>query len=277
MISVKPLYIIVACLFYQTLFRALSEQICKRQESIFGKMLKGFVYRRVNVSSPTECLQACNDDLRCHSFNYVFAQDLCELNNRTKEARPANFVPNVHRYYFKRSTEAVLLGSIPELPAISCKEIKASDGERAVSGNYWFNSVIPGKTIQLFCDMDLEDADECKNSSTPVCHTNAKCQNTIGSFVCSCEPGFSGNAKTCWDINECISSPCDPNATCQNNEGSYVCSCNSGYAGDGTRCEVAVKSCSAYRARTETADGNYLIGIGESLFSITSASSAALE
>ncbi|XP_068749185.1 signal peptide, CUB and EGF-like domain-containing protein 2 [Montipora capricornis] len=85
--------------------------------------------------------------------------------------------------------------------------------------------------------MDLEDADECKNSSTPVCHTNAKCQNTIGSFVCSCEPGFSGNAKTCWDINECISSPCDPNATCQNNEGSYVCSCNSGYAGDGTRCE----------------------------------------
>ena len=44
----------------------------------------------------------------------------------------------------------------------------------------------------------LSDADECKNSSTPVCHTNAKCQNTIGSFVCSCEPGFSGNAKTCW-------------------------------------------------------------------------------
>ena len=50
----------------------------------------------------------------------------------------------------------MLLGSIPELPAISCKEIKASDGERGVSGNYWFNSVIPGKTIQLYCDMDLE-------------------------------------------------------------------------------------------------------------------------
>lgn len=50
---------------------------------------------------------------------------------------------------------AVQLGSIPELPAISCKEIKASDGERGVSGNYWFDSVIPGKTILLYCDMDI--------------------------------------------------------------------------------------------------------------------------
>lgn len=43
----------------------------------------------------------------------------------------------------------------------------------------------------------LSDADECKNSSIPVCHSNAACHNTIGSFVCSCVLGFYGNGKTC--------------------------------------------------------------------------------
>ena len=38
------------------------------------------------------------------------------------------------------------------------------------------------------------------------------------------------------DIDECASSPCDKNATCQNTFGSYVCTCNPGYAGDGKRC-----------------------------------------
>ena len=32
---------------------------------------------------------------------------------------------------------AVLLGSIQEVPAASCQEIKAREGTSAVSGNYW--------------------------------------------------------------------------------------------------------------------------------------------
>ena len=48
----------------------------------------------------------------------------------------------------------VPLGSIPEMPAESCSEIKASEGGKAVSGGYWFDSIIPGKTIQLHCDME---------------------------------------------------------------------------------------------------------------------------
>ena len=31
---------------------------------------------------------ACYNDFRCHSFNYVISEELFELNNRTKEARP---------------------------------------------------------------------------------------------------------------------------------------------------------------------------------------------
>ena len=33
----------------------------------------------------------------------------------------------------------VPLGSIPELPAESCQEIKASEEDKAVSGKHWLN------------------------------------------------------------------------------------------------------------------------------------------
>ena len=33
---------------------------------------------------------------------------------------------------------------------------------------------------------------------------------------------------------------CDPNAECSNTEGSYICSCNEGYTGDGRNCTGTV-------------------------------------
>ena len=50
----------------------------------------------------------------------------------------------------------VPLGSIPELPAQSCREIKASEGQHAVSGSYWIELVHLGKIIYAECDMDAE-------------------------------------------------------------------------------------------------------------------------
>jgi len=49
-----------------------------------------------------------------------------------------------------------MLGSISELPAETCKEIKASQGRQAVSGKYWFDSIIPGETVLAYCDMEKE-------------------------------------------------------------------------------------------------------------------------
>ena len=47
----------------------------------------------------------------------------------------------------------VPLGSIPELPAESCADIRSSEGEDAVSGNYWFDSIKPGEVVLAGCDM----------------------------------------------------------------------------------------------------------------------------
>ena len=39
------------------------------------------------------------------------------------------------------------------------------------------------------------------------------------------------------DINECEGpSPCDENAQCANTIGSFTCACNEGYSGDGMTC-----------------------------------------
>ena len=39
------------------------------------------------------------------------------------------------------------------------------------------------------------------------------------------------------DTDECSTvSPCHANATCNNTEGSYTCTCNGGYSGDGVSC-----------------------------------------
>ena len=40
------------------------------------------------------------------------------------------------------------------------------------------------------------DIDECQKN-THDCHLNATCQNTNGSFVCTCLFGFNGDGRNC--------------------------------------------------------------------------------
>lgn len=40
------------------------------------------------------------------------------------------------------------------------------------------------------------DIDECKNGVNN-CHLDAECSNSIGSFFCTCHPGYSGDGVTC--------------------------------------------------------------------------------
>ena len=47
----------------------------------------------------------------------------------------------------------VRVGTIPEMPAESCQEIKASEGEYAVDGMYWLYFLDIVKTVLAYCDM----------------------------------------------------------------------------------------------------------------------------
>ena len=41
----------------------------------------------------------------------------------------------------------------------------------------------------------IEDIDECSSGHT--CDSSASCQNTDGSYVCTCDGGYTGDGHTC--------------------------------------------------------------------------------
>ena len=91
------------CLSFHT---TASKQCGSYTYSIFQKMLRGHTFRTIQVrAGSVDCIEACNSDVRCQSLNFVMFEDLCELNNRTKEARPEDFVESVNRYYMMKSSE----------------------------------------------------------------------------------------------------------------------------------------------------------------------------
>uniref|UniRef100_A0A8D0CAD4 Signal peptide, CUB and EGF-like domain-containing protein 2 n=1 Tax=Salvator merianae TaxID=96440 RepID=A0A8D0CAD4_SALMN len=82
------------------------------------------------------------------------------------------------------------------------------------------------------------DVDEC-TQGLDDCHADAICQNTPKLYKCTCKPGFSGEGKTCRDIDECDN---DFNGGCVhecfNIPGNYRCACYDGFmlAQDGHNC-----------------------------------------
>ena len=178
-ISMAITFLVMSQMFYK-----LDAQQCiiRGEYSIRGMMLKGHTFMEEKTGIWFNCLDKCDDDVRCQSFNFIISQGICELNNRTKEDRPEDFVPDSDRFYMKRFKERgivllwtfiyidslylyklnvprtslhwsrklclclcflllIPLGSVPELPADSFAETWASEGEDAVSGNYWFDSL----------------------------------------------------------------------------------------------------------------------------------------
>ena len=70
------------------------------------------------------------------------------------------------------------------------------------------------------------------------CDVNAICTNTIGSFTCECNDGYTGSGEVCFlDVCGDGAHTCHADAICSNTIDGYVCSCNDGFYGDGTDCD----------------------------------------
>lgn len=54
--------------------------------------------------------------------------------------------------------------------------------------NLNLNQLITGFTL---------DVDECSNGMNDCHRTTATCTNTRGSFICTCNSGYSGNGRQC--------------------------------------------------------------------------------
>ncbi|KAM4834100.1 pro-epidermal growth factor [Thomomys bottae] len=88
----------------------------------------------------------------------------------------------------------------------------------------------------MLVEIMVSDEDDCGLSR---CSRHATCASEGENATCRCLPGFAGDGKACFDIDECIlgTTAC-PSASskCINTEGSYVCRCSEGYQGDGIHC-----------------------------------------
>ncbi|XP_047555940.1 adhesion G protein-coupled receptor E5 isoform X5 [Lutra lutra] len=85
-----------------------------------------------------------------------------------------------------------------------------------------------------------DDINECRSLSAVSCGKFADCQNTEGSYYCTCIPGYelpSGarmfkneSENRCQDVDECQQKPriCKSRGICTNTQGSYTCECPPG-------------------------------------------------
>ena len=97
----QPFRISVLFVLGQLLYKTVTQQ-CGSEVSIFGWMLQGHIYNTMLAELPHTCVQVCREDDRCQSFNWVISLLKCEFSNRTKEARPKDFIPDPDRFYYKR-------------------------------------------------------------------------------------------------------------------------------------------------------------------------------
>ncbi|XP_028411177.1 hemicentin-1-like [Dendronephthya gigantea] len=185
------------------------------------------IISRHNVTSSVVmlgCHTHCKDEDKCVGFNYRTTKNVenCQLTNVTRKKEETKLTGYWILMILMRNVEAAK---------------KAVEEENLIRKS---------------------DVHEC-SLGTHKCHSNATCNNTIGSYECHCHGGFAGNGKTCLDVDECSlgTHKCHSNATCNNTIGSYECHCRSGFLGNGKTCsDVDECSLGAYKCHSNATCNN---------------------
>ena len=86
------------------------------------------------------------------------------------------------------------------------------------------------------CQVNIDDCEDndCKNG--------AMCMDGIQTYMCLCQPGFSGDLCQT-DVDECLSNACLNSALCIDLVNEFMCDCPAGY--NGSLCEIDVDECAS--------------------------------
>uniref|UniRef100_A0A672YGL2 Sushi, nidogen and EGF-like domains 1 n=1 Tax=Sphaeramia orbicularis TaxID=375764 RepID=A0A672YGL2_9TELE len=98
-----------------------------------------------------------------------------------------------------------------------------------------------------------EEVNKCLSQP---CLNGGTCRDQIGSYMCECAKGFSGN-RCQTDLNECLSDICKNGGTCENQPGSYFCHCPQGFKGQSLEDPCVLNPCGNRGVCTSDRRGNY--------------------
>lgn len=79
-----------------------------------------------------------------------------------------------------------------------------------------------------------------------VCKNSISCQNTFGSYKCTCQAGYTGNDCATIITDACLYNDCFAEGTSkcvQTGFGKFVCVCKDGYIGND--CKVKISPCNS--------------------------------
>ena len=98
-----PMMLHVFHLIIMTSATQADGEACKVYEvPIPGKALVGHTYKTAKARELFRCYGRCERDQACKSCNFKHAQEICEMNNETKETKPNDFISHEKSYYIKR-------------------------------------------------------------------------------------------------------------------------------------------------------------------------------
>ena len=69
------------------------------QVPIRGKALRGHTYKTAISGELFRCYVRCERDPVCKGCNFKHTQQICEMNNETKETKPNDFITEQQSYY----------------------------------------------------------------------------------------------------------------------------------------------------------------------------------
>ncbi|XP_022777738.1 protein jagged-1-like, partial [Stylophora pistillata] len=107
---------------------------------------------------------------------------ICELNNATHLEYDSDLTTDAV-FYYRGSKNACAKNSL-------CQNDAACQSGFTIKG---YRYLCPPGLEGKYCEKHI---DECQ-ANTHDCHLNATCNNTNGSFMCTCSFGFNGDGRNC--------------------------------------------------------------------------------
>ena len=191
--------------------------------------------RRCTAEHPcTEGEGHCETDADCQNPGWLkCGDDMC----LDQTYFPRNiFTNNSETYLYNTSDNCCYRPCSSRYKLCSEGEIGCLTNGDCVAGHYCKKDA-----AQPYCtDIDECEVDNGRFEGSLYCGDHAVCANTVGSFTCTCNTGYTDFQPHagCIDIDECSTGQtnCGSNTDCWNTAGSYLCACKVGYTGDQSRC-----------------------------------------